>query len=62
MNRDHEHVHLPPAQPPIPEDCLPTPTPPKVPSWVVDLAKWGSLSRAQRRALIRHHAKQARRG
>lgn len=61
MNRDHVHIDLtgrgePDEPAPVRRE------PPKVPSWVVDLAKWGSLSRAQRRALIRHHAKQARRG
>jgi hypothetical protein len=60
MNRDHVHVHLPPAEPPVPEDCLPAPTPPRVPSWVTDLAKWGSLDRATRRRLIRHHEREAR--
>lgn len=34
---------------------------PAVPSWVQDPAKWVALSRADRRALERHHRKQQRR-
>lgn len=30
---------------------------PKVPAWVTDPEKWQSLSRAERRALERHHRK-----
>lgn len=33
---------------------------PAVPSWVKDPAKWVTLSRAERRALERHHRKATR--
>lgn len=33
-------------------------TPPRTPPWVTDVAKWRSLSRAERRALERHHRRQ----
>jgi len=33
---------------------------PAVPPWVQDAAKWVTLSRAERRALERHHRKQRR--
>ena len=59
LTPEHIHVHMPvvPAEPePVVE-----PTPPRVPPWVTDLAKWGSLDRATRRRLERHHAKQQRR-
>lgn len=35
---------------------------PAVPSWVKDPAKWLTLSRAERRALIAHHKREQRRG
>lgn len=34
---------------------------PAVPSWVADPAKWVTLSRADRRALERHHRRQGKR-
>jgi hypothetical protein len=34
---------------------------PKVPTWVADAGKWQSLSRAERRALERHHRRQGKR-
>jgi len=34
---------------------------PAVPPWVTDVRKWQSLSRAERRALERHHRKQTKR-
>jgi hypothetical protein len=40
----------------------PLPPGPRVPSWVVDVAKWGSLSRHERRQMGRFHRKQIRRG
>lgn len=39
----------------------PARTLPAVPEWVQDPAKWVTLSRADRRALERHHRKQQRR-
>jgi len=33
---------------------------PAVPAWVTDPAKWVTLSRAERRALERHHRKAGR--
>jgi len=35
---------------------------PRTPAWVADPAKWATLSRAERRALERHHRKQTRHG
>lgn len=40
---------------PAPERTLPA-----VPSWVADPVKWQSLSRAERRALERHHRRQGK--
>jgi hypothetical protein len=36
------------------------PTPARVPEWVKDPAKWRSMTRADRRAVERHHRKQTR--
>lgn len=35
---------------------------PAVPEWVADPARWQTLSRAERRALERHHRREMRRG
>lgn len=56
----------PPESPFVPADTsrvdqpLQTRQLPAVPSWVQDPEKWQSLSRADRRALERHHRKQQR--
>lgn len=55
---NHVHVHALPT--PTPEDRSPATTPPKVPSWVTDVAKWGSLTRYERRQMERFHRKQQR--
>lgn len=38
----------------------PAPTPARVPSWVKDPVKWQSMTRAERRAVERHHRRQQR--
>lgn len=51
----------PPESPFVPTEAEQAPaerTLPAVPSWVRDPAKWVTLSRADRRALERHHRKQ----
>ena len=36
------------------------PTLPAVPPWVTDVRKWQTLTRAERRALERHHRRQGK--
>lgn len=54
---DQPYEFEPPPEP-VPAGTY---TPPRTPEWVTDIAKWRSLSRAERRALERHHRKAGRR-
>lgn len=70
--RDHEHFHLASLADEVPyglrhreivavpAEVERAPQRARVPDWVADPVKWQALTRAERRQLERHHAKQAR--
>jgi Trm5-related predicted tRNA methylase len=53
VERDNDQARVPADGPAVSDDV--SRQSPKVPPWVTDLAKWGSLSRAERRKMERYH-------